>query len=362
MKSFRKPVSKKQRGGFTLIELLVVISIIATLAAMILPAVQNARAAARRAECQNNMKQLVTAVMNFTSKSNGRLPDLFDYYGPAGFQTRRSWVAAILPELDQSAVRRTMDDGTFQLISLKALQCPVDLNNFQIQGGLSYVANGGYVDAATWDNRAAPSIGGTPLAGWAHYAGAMDWNKDGNFNATDVTIGRASGVFFRPSSVTTDVPAAVDNGRSSLDAITAGDGQSQTLLFAENTQAQRWDRADSFHDLAFGLRVDAGTNGQPTIFGDNAATTTKVETLFFATNPVPTTFRTSVENSLPSVNPIAGVGVAPRPMSNHLGTCIYGFADGSAKQIGDSIDMGIYANLLSADGQRHGQTVQSDSY
>ena len=96
-------VTKRQKG-FTLIELLVVIAIIAVLIALLLPAVQQAREAARRTQCKNNLKQIGLALHNYH--------DTFSQF-PSGFgvTARNSsggerwghsqWVT-LLPYVDQA--------------------------------------------------------------------------------------------------------------------------------------------------------------------------------------------------------------------------------------------------------------------
>ena len=96
MKSAR-PRPQSHRSGFTLIELLVVIAIIAVLIALLLPAVQQAREAARRTECKNKLKQLGLATHNFH--------DTFLKF-PVGLynddNNQWGWTVWILPYLDQA--------------------------------------------------------------------------------------------------------------------------------------------------------------------------------------------------------------------------------------------------------------------
>lgn len=90
----------RSRAGFTLVELLVVIAIIGILVGLLLPAVQQAREAARRMSCSSNTRQLALAMMNYESAFK---------HLPAGWTTHGTlWSSAVLPHLEQQPLYSTL--------------------------------------------------------------------------------------------------------------------------------------------------------------------------------------------------------------------------------------------------------------
>lgn len=124
------------RRAFTLIELLVVIAIIAVLVSLLLPAVQQAREAARRAQCKNNLKQMGLALHNYAEASRVFPPGFVAGANPAVTTPGWGWGVMILPYLDQGPL---YNKGNFSLpvedvnnapvvqMVLPAYLCPSDL-------------------------------------------------------------------------------------------------------------------------------------------------------------------------------------------------------------------------------------------
>jgi prepilin-type N-terminal cleavage/methylation domain-containing protein len=107
---------KSRVRGFTLIELLVVIAIIAILIALLLPAVQQAREAARRTQCKNNLKQIGLALHNYHDVF-GSFPmgyvDSGTPNGPNRYDGGWSWASMILPQIDQGPLFNQFDFRVF---------------------------------------------------------------------------------------------------------------------------------------------------------------------------------------------------------------------------------------------------------
>jgi len=131
----------RRAGGFTLVELLVVIAIIGILVAMLLPAVQSAREAARKMQCQNNLKQLSLALLNYheTCKffpPSSHWPNNGATLGTLNNgQLAENWVILILPNLEQQNLydkfdrKKPIPDPVNMLArssELDVMKCPTD--------------------------------------------------------------------------------------------------------------------------------------------------------------------------------------------------------------------------------------------
>jgi prepilin-type N-terminal cleavage/methylation domain-containing protein/prepilin-type processing-associated H-X9-DG protein len=182
-------------GGFTLVELLVSIAIIGALIALLLPAVQSAREAARRTQCVNNLKQVGLAALNYES-SQATLPPAGSFDSPATSLyftfharinlksgTNHSWLTKLLPHLEQQALFAQFDFKRHVTDNVRAPQtaqppgllCPSDPETlgrrfvYEINDG---AAEFGKANIAAWsspfhvddyDHRGAISLFGTQL-------------------------------------------------------------------------------------------------------------------------------------------------------------------------------------------------------
>jgi len=351
-------LSKSNRRGFTLIELLVVISIIATLMALILPAIQSAREAARRTQCLNNIRNITTAALAYAESHKGRLPASGTYPGfdldsngsRETIMLGHNWVLDVLPNLDQQAVYERWNKtiafnagGNIAVgqVNVPILTCPNDATADGLDGGLSYVANCGVGD------KLVDVLSLTPTGTDVGHSAAVEpfvWDGGTAYSQSNVDLTGDLTVF--APKIEIDIPAttgavAPSNAPESINIGRIYDGAGNTIMFSENVnggasvsalyQAKTWaDPSIRSCGFIFPVAVASGLT-----FSNISAAV-------------------DVTAGNPYINKQSNGtdGTAPYPNSRHIGMASFSFCDGSAKTLNDTIDPSVYVRLMTPSGAR----------
>lgn len=343
----------KRSRGFTLIELLVVIAIIGVLIALLLPAVQSAREAARRAQCTNNLKQIGLACHNYVDAMGSFPANLYlhpNYATSTYSWNNSSWLVFLLPYMEQRAVYNAVNfnimwgttrlgnwnamylgtqNTTVRQTVLSSLLCPSDSSNAQdtsnadeISGqtaaGTSYVGNVG-------DNCLACNTG----SGQVTFCASQGYNCRGAQlgDPTSTTVppqpGTGSGIFWRQCNGVT------------LAAIT--DGTSATFLAGEQI-----------------MRV---TLWNAWVEANQSVGSTAIPLNYLHPDAIITSSGSSRRSSGADARGQWTWWYSFR--SQHPGGANFAMADGSVRFIKQTISMPIY-QALSTRGM--GEVVSSDAY
>jgi len=237
----RKSVSPPRRA-FTLIELLVVITVIGLLTALLLPAVQSAREAARRAQCANNLKQIGTALHNYSTAAGVFPPGWLKNYADHGLPgvpdtdglhdagVDWSWAARLFGFLEQNPLAESDFLGIFVISPESATVTSTTLGVFLCPSS----PPGGPI-SRTWEDPSEESPPFTFTLGRSNYVGSAGTKNPNYFPRS------CGGVFFRNSVVNAaDIP----------------DGMSSTLMVGERSR----DLSDATWASGY---IDDGSSGIP---------------------------------------------------------------------------------------------------
>jgi prepilin-type N-terminal cleavage/methylation domain-containing protein/prepilin-type processing-associated H-X9-DG protein len=302
---------RRGRGAFTLIELLVVIAIIGMLAALLSPAVQSAREAARRSQCINNLKQLTLGILQHESRSlsfpgcvnNLKIDRAYTTGMPPNQVTVTtidvSWMVLLLPTLEREDLYKNWQDpasGRQATAPLREACCPSDPPGTvrSIDSPLSYVVNCGS-DLPSDDPAQVP------------------WNT------------REFGVFFNQSS---GPILGTTKSQTSMAYLRAHDGSGNTLMMSENIRIPGMDRSWASTNMgAAGFNWAIGVN----------------------------------PNSQYQINQFRDSSY-PRPSSYHPGGVVASFCDGHQQFLHEQIDYLTYEHLMTPNSEGAGKALWESGF